>query len=93
MIHEDLANVYVSGKLAVKHGLCRDGAVHLVARGKVKRGKKVFDGEFKLRRRCEVAVVLGKPLATKLATNETKTCCHTVVRNDICQHLRRTEVP
>lgn len=48
MIHEDMANVYVSGKLAVKHGLCRDGAVHLVARGKVKRGKKVFNGEFKL---------------------------------------------
>ena len=48
MIHEDLANVYVSGKPVVKHGLCRDGAVHLVARGKVKIGKKVFNGEFKL---------------------------------------------
>ena len=48
MIHEDLANVYVSGKLAVKHCLCRDGAVHLVARGKVKRGKKTFDGDFNI---------------------------------------------
>ena len=31
--------------------------------------------------------MFGKLLATKLATNETKTCCHIVVQRGICQDL------